>query len=144
MNFSNQTGRTLALSTILTILIVTQTFPAHALLLQDRKPQFPARTAHVNDFAAVLDASTKQRIENTLGNLQQRAGIEFVIAIIKTAGDQDVNLCPVEPRSFDVEIECSRVIRKRSEFLGQKVRIPTGELCEPIVRYDICSLLRFS
>src|SRR5438309_1971523 len=90
MNFSNQTSRALALVTILTILIVTQTFPAQAFQLQDRKPQFPARTGHVNDFAGVLDASTKQRIENTLGNLQQRAGIDFVIAIIKTAGDQDV------------------------------------------------------
>src|SRR6266516_4958653 len=90
MKYSNQTTRALALLIILTILFVTQTFPAHALLLQDRKPQFPARTGHVNDFAAVLDASTKQRIENTLRNLQQRAGIEFVIAIIKTAGVQDV------------------------------------------------------
>ena len=90
MKFSNPTKCTLALRTILTILIVTQTFPAHALLLQNRKPQFPARTGYVNDFAAVLDASTKQRIENTLGNLQQRARIEFVIAIVKTAGDQDV------------------------------------------------------
>ena len=90
MKFSNQTTRALALLTILTILFVTQTFPAHALLLQDRKPQFPARTGHVNDFAAVLDASTKQRIENRLRNLQQRAGIDFVIAIIKTAGDQDI------------------------------------------------------
>src|SRR5437762_1897529 len=90
MNSSNQRSRVLALQTILTILIVTQTFSAHPLPLQDRKPQFPARTGHVNDFAAVLDASTKQRIENTLGNLQQRAGIEVVVAIIKTAGDQDI------------------------------------------------------
>ena len=90
MNFSNQTSRALALLAILTILIVTQTFPAHALSLQDKKPQFPARTGHVNDFAAVLDASTKERIENTLRNLQERSGIEFVIAVIKTAGDQDV------------------------------------------------------
>ena len=70
--------------------LVCHPISVRAFQLQDRKPQFPARTGYVNDLVAVLDASTKQRIENTLGNLQQRAGIEFVIAIIKTAGDQDV------------------------------------------------------
>ncbi|MEP6708228.1 MAG: TPM domain-containing protein, partial [Pyrinomonadaceae bacterium] len=89
MNFSNQTSRALALLTILTILIVSP-FPARAFQSQDRKPQFPARTAQVNDFAAVLDASTKQRTENTLQNVRDRTGIEFVVAIIKTAADQDV------------------------------------------------------
>jgi len=90
MNYLNQKIRALALLGIMTTLIVGQTFPVRAVYSQDKKPQFPSRTGHVNDFAAVLDTATKQRIENTLLNLRQRTGLQFVIATIRSAGDQDI------------------------------------------------------
>src|SRR5436190_8229079 len=45
---------------------------------------------HVNDFAEVLDTATQIRIENVLANFQDRTGINFVVATIKTVGKQDL------------------------------------------------------
>jgi tetratricopeptide (TPR) repeat protein len=45
---------------------------------------------HVNDFAAVLDAATRQRLETVLGNLKQRTGVDFVIAMVPSAGTEDL------------------------------------------------------
>ena len=50
-----------------------------------RKP-----TGHINDFADVLDATTKERLEKVLENLSQRTGINFVVATVKTAGTEDL------------------------------------------------------
>ncbi|MEO8435769.1 MAG: TPM domain-containing protein, partial [Pyrinomonadaceae bacterium] len=90
MNYSKQMIRALALVGLMTTLIVGQTFTVQSAFLQDKKPQFPSRAGHVNDFAAVLDAGTKQRVENTLLNLEQRSGVKLVVATIRSAGDQDI------------------------------------------------------
>src|SRR3989442_8363396 len=45
---------------------------------------------HINDFAGVLDSSSGIRMENVLANLQDRAGINFVVVTVKTAGEQDL------------------------------------------------------
>lgn len=47
-------------------------------------------TGHVNDFADVLDATTKQRLEKVLENLKLRTGIDFVVATVKSAGTEDL------------------------------------------------------
>jgi tetratricopeptide (TPR) repeat protein len=47
-------------------------------------------SGHINDFAGVLDAPTKQQLERVLENLKQRTGIDFVIATVKTSGSQDL------------------------------------------------------
>ncbi len=52
--------------------------------------QLPARSGYVNDFAGVVDESTKQRLEVMLGNLKQRSGIEFGVATIQTTGARDI------------------------------------------------------
>jgi uncharacterized membrane protein YgcG/tetratricopeptide (TPR) repeat protein len=52
--------------------------------------QLPAPTAHVNDFAGVLDEKTRQQLENTLANLKQKTGIEFDIATVESTGGQDI------------------------------------------------------
>src|SRR5687768_4339121 len=90
MNYSKQMIRALGLVGLMTTLIVGQTFTGRSLPSQDRKPQFPSRAGHVNDFAGVLDPRTKQRVENTLLNLEQRSGVQMVVATIKSAGDQDI------------------------------------------------------
>ena len=43
----------------------------------------PPPRGHVNDFAGVLDDASRERLENILENLQQRTGIDFVIATVK-------------------------------------------------------------
>ena len=50
----------------------------------------PKPSGHVNDFAEVLDAATKQRLEKVLENLKQRTGIDFVIATVKSTGSEDL------------------------------------------------------
>src|SRR5688500_3245494 len=64
---------------------------------QDRT-RLPARSGYINDFAGVLDDSTKQRLEVVLGNLKQRSGIEFGVVTIQTTGARDI---------FDVSRELS-------------------------------------
>jgi uncharacterized protein len=50
----------------------------------------PPPTGHVNDYANVIDAATKQRLENILENLKQRANTEFAVVTVKTTGDTDI------------------------------------------------------
>ena len=50
----------------------------------------PKPSGHVNDFAELVDKETRQRVETVLANLQQRTGLEFVIATVKTAGEEDL------------------------------------------------------
>lgn len=52
--------------------------------------RFPKPSGHVNDFADVLDATTRQRLEKVLENLKERTGIDFVIATVKSSGAEDL------------------------------------------------------
>ena len=52
--------------------------------------KLPAPTGHINDFAAAIDPAGKQRLETVLEGLKERTGIDLVIAIIKTAGNEDL------------------------------------------------------
>src|ERR1700686_86388 len=52
--------------------------------------RLPKPNGHVNDFAEVLDATTKQRLEKVLENLKERTDIDFVIATVKSAGAEDL------------------------------------------------------
>ena len=52
--------------------------------------KLPPPTGHINDFAAVIDPAGKQRLETVLESLKERTGVDLVIAIIKTAGSEDL------------------------------------------------------
>jgi tetratricopeptide (TPR) repeat protein len=58
---------------------------------QAQKTRLPPPRGYVNDFADVIDASTKQRLETILANLQQRVGIEFYVALVKSVGAEDLH-----------------------------------------------------
>lgn len=45
---------------------------------------------YVNDYASVLDTTTKTRVENLLYQLEKQSGIEFAIVIINNLGDNDI------------------------------------------------------
>lgn len=47
----------------------------------------PAPTGFVNDYANVLDAATKNRLEVLLQNLKRRADIEFAVVTVPTTGE---------------------------------------------------------
>jgi tetratricopeptide (TPR) repeat protein/uncharacterized membrane protein YgcG len=52
--------------------------------------QIPTPTAHVNDFAGVLDPGTRQQLENLLANMKLKTGIEFDVATVESTGGQDI------------------------------------------------------
>ena len=53
-------------------------------------PRLPAPTGHVNDFAGVVDARTKQQLENILANVKLKTGIEFDIATVESTEGKDI------------------------------------------------------
>jgi tetratricopeptide (TPR) repeat protein len=52
--------------------------------------KLPPPTGHINDFAAVIDPAEKQRLETVLESLKERTSIDLIIAIVKTAGNEDL------------------------------------------------------
>src|SRR5713226_3033450 len=57
---------------------------------QAQNTQLPKPVRYINDFAEVIDAATKTRLENILVNLKQRTGIEFFIATVKSVGAESI------------------------------------------------------
>ena len=55
---------------------------------QDRR--LPKRSGHINDIAEIIDSATRQRLEKVLENLQQKTGIDFVVATVKASGNEDL------------------------------------------------------
>lgn len=49
----------------------------------------PAPASQVNDFARVVDETTKHTLENLLSNLRQRAGINLTVVTVQTTAGQD-------------------------------------------------------
>src|SRR6266404_7698618 len=50
----------------------------------------PQPTGYVNDYARVIDKSTKQQLEATLTNLDQQQHIQFSVVTVDTTGGQDI------------------------------------------------------
>jgi uncharacterized protein len=50
----------------------------------------PPPTGHVNDYANVIDAATKQRLETILENLKRVGQIEAAVVTVNTTGEQDI------------------------------------------------------
>ena len=52
----------------------------------------PAPTGHVNDYAGVMDAATKQQIETRLREFKARTDpqVEIAVAVVKTTGGRDI------------------------------------------------------
>ena len=58
--------------------------------LAQTRQKLPAPSGHVNDFAGVVDAQTRQQLENILENVKLKTGIEFDIATIESTGGLDI------------------------------------------------------
>jgi tetratricopeptide (TPR) repeat protein len=83
--FINQ--RAIILVIILSITALLWSGTSAGVSAQDRLPR---PSGHINDFAAVLDAATRDRLEKILENLKQRTQVDLVIATVKTAGSEDL------------------------------------------------------
>lgn len=78
--------RALVFAAMLVVLCVVFTARSHAGAQEPRLK----RAGHINDFAEVLDAPTKERLEAVLEKLQDKSRMDFVVATIKTAGSVDL------------------------------------------------------
>jgi tetratricopeptide (TPR) repeat protein/uncharacterized membrane protein YgcG len=58
--------------------------------LAQTQSKLPAPTGHLNDLAGVVDEPSKQKLENILANLQQRAGINLTVVAVRTTGGRDI------------------------------------------------------
>src|SRR5918911_3762667 len=61
----------------------------HARAQATQSP-LPPPTGFVNDYANVIDAATKARLETILTNLRDQHQIEFAVVTVPTTGDQDI------------------------------------------------------
>ena len=105
---------------------------------QAQNTQLPKPSGYVNDFAEVIDGSTKQRLETILANLKQRTGIEFFVALVKTVGAEDIydyslrvadgwNLGPTSPRRGLVLVIATDTGKFLTQFSGRvKTDLPDG------------------
>jgi uncharacterized protein len=50
----------------------------------------PPPTGYVNDYAKVIDKSTKQQLETTLTNLDQQQQIQFSVVTVDTTGGREI------------------------------------------------------
>ena len=79
--------RALVVATTLVVLCAVLTARSHAGAQETRLAK---RAGHINDFAEVLDAPTKERLEAVLEKLKDTTHFDFVVATIKTAGKDDL------------------------------------------------------
>jgi tetratricopeptide (TPR) repeat protein/outer membrane biosynthesis protein TonB len=52
--------------------------------------RLPKRAGHINDFAEVLDAAMRARLETVLENLKEKSGVDFVVVTVKTTDGEDL------------------------------------------------------
>ena len=71
----------------------TLLFAAFSCFAQSQNTSpLPAPTGMVNDYANVLDAATKQQLEQKLTNFRDTTNpkVELAVVIVKTTGDRDI------------------------------------------------------
>jgi len=52
--------------------------------------QLPRPTQHISDFAQVLEAGTRDRLETVLQNLKAKSKVDFYVAVVEGTGSQDL------------------------------------------------------
>ena len=87
MNLPFLNHRAIIFATLLAILFAASMAHPRAQV-QDKR--LPKRAGHINDFAEVLDASTKERLEAILEKLKDKTHFDFVVATVKSTGSEDL------------------------------------------------------
>src|SRR5882672_2646282 len=72
---------------VASVLVLSGRSPADA---QPAQSPLPSPTGYVNDYAGVIDAAAKDRLETTLGNLDRQQQIQFAVVTVDTTGGQDI------------------------------------------------------
>ncbi len=53
--------------------------------------KLPAPSSHLSDFAGVIDADTKTRLESILQGLKEKSKIDLYVAVVESTGAQDID-----------------------------------------------------
>src|SRR6185436_4635435 len=88
MNSPFLNHRALVLVAIVAVILAAMLAPYSLAGAQEQR--LPQRAGHINDFAGVLDAATKERLESVLEKLKDKTQLDFVVATIKSAGKEDL------------------------------------------------------
>jgi len=63
---------------------------AAGIRAQDEHPALPTPTGFVNDYANVIDAPTRSRLETMLTNLKKQQDLEAAVVTVQTTGGEDI------------------------------------------------------
>lgn len=85
----DRTTRHLFAAILLTLAAFTPVFSQFSANAPTESP-LPAPTGHVNDYAGVIDATTKGSIEEKLRAFKAAKGVEIAVAVVKTTGDRPI------------------------------------------------------
>jgi tetratricopeptide (TPR) repeat protein len=72
------------------LLLLTALSLTHVFATGFAQEKLPPPSGHINDFASVLGGANKERLESILEQLKKRTDIDMVIALVKTAGTEDL------------------------------------------------------
>ena len=67
-----------------------QTPTAVPSLCHGQQSPLPKPSGFVNDFAKVIDAGTKTKLESRLAELKESSGVEFAVVTVETTGGRDI------------------------------------------------------
>ena len=71
--------------------------------------KLPAPASYVSDFAGVIDAQTKSRLESLLKQVKEKSKIELYVAVVDTTGDQEIaNFSNQLARDWNIGAQNSR------------------------------------
>lgn len=90
--FSNNSSHKLLNVSLFVLLVFGFALSARIVAQTKTQSPLPAPTGYVNDYANVIDAPTKQRLETMLGNLKRASNppIEVAIAVVPTTNGVDI------------------------------------------------------
>ena len=71
--------------------------------------KLPAPTGHVSDFAGVIDAQTKARLESLLQKVKEKSKIELYVAVVDSTGEQEISTFSQQlAREWNIGAQTSR------------------------------------
>jgi uncharacterized protein len=102
----------------ITVVLALLFLAANSLLAADVK--FPAPTGFINDYAGVLAAGEKQRLEKVVADLKAKTGDELAVAIVKTVE-------PLDPKLYAVKLFESWKIGQKGKDNGLLILLAMDE-----------------
>lgn len=81
------------------VVLTSALFTTNELRAQEKPTLLPSPAGRVNDYAGVMDASVKERMQNMLANLKERGGIEFAVVTVKSTEGKEI---------FDYSLQVAR------------------------------------